>query len=381
MDFFGKEDLNLLLENNDPPCVSIYIPTGREGRGQQNRIRLKNGLQEAERLMKEMDHNPVERGWPARPEALMEDHFFWQNQSHGLAVFLSEDLFRTYRLPLDFQELVVVADRFHLKPLLPMLTHDMRFYVLAFSQNRVRFYRGTQQRIEEMNLENMPGNLFEALGFEEEEKQLQFHTGAAGSKGDRPALFHGHGVPADRDKDRIERYFRVIDGAIHEVLRNDRSPLILAGVEFLFPIYREVNTYPHLMEQGIKGNPDRIKPEELHRRARPIVERRLRDNLEKILERYHNLKGTGKTAAEIDRIVPEAFNGRIDTLIVAMGEQQWGVYDEKNNEVILHGQKEPGDQDLLNLAACRTIVKGGSVYPVGKEDIADGASAMALFRY
>jgi hypothetical protein len=30
---------------------------------------------------------------------------------------------------------------------------------------------------------------------------------------------------------------------------------VLAGVEYLLPIYREANTYPHLLAEGIHGNP------------------------------------------------------------------------------------------------------------------------------
>jgi len=43
-----------------------------------------------------------------------------------------------------------------------------------------------------------------------------------------------------------------------------KAPLVLAGVEYLFPIYQEANTYPDLVEEGITGNPENLKPEELH---------------------------------------------------------------------------------------------------------------------
>ena len=380
MDFFGKEDLNQLLGNKGWPCVSMYLPTQRKGFGQENRIRYKHNLQEAERLLKELNHERGETGL-AYPGALLEDDFFWQNQSNGLAVFFSKVLFRTYRLPLEFEELVVVADRFHLKPILPLLTNDTRFYILALSQNQVRFFQGSRLRIEEMNLESLPGSLSEALRFEEEEKQLQFHTGTPRARGDRAAMFHGQGVPADRDKDRILRYFRLIDAGIRDVLRNDTSLLMLAGVEFLFPIYREVNSYPYLMEQGIKGNPERIKAEDLHKRAWLMVEERLRENLDRVLGRYHDLMGTGKTSMEIEQIVQAASNGRIDSLIFVIGEQQWGTYNEESNEARPHREKEPGDQDLLDLAASLTILNGGSVYPVERNEIGADAPAMALFRY
>ena len=60
---------------------------------------------------------------------LIEDYDFWQQQSDGLAMFLAPELFRHYRLPLSFEELVVVTDRFHLKPLMPLLSDDGQYFV------------------------------------------------------------------------------------------------------------------------------------------------------------------------------------------------------------------------------------------------------------
>lgn len=194
-------------------------------------------------------------------------------------------------------------------------------------------------------------------------------------------MFHGHGVSTDKDKDRILRYFRLIDSEIHDVLRNDTAPLILAGVEYLFPIYRDANTYLYLLEQGIKGNPENVNAEELHKQAWQIVERQIIGNINKIFARYNDLRGTGKTCVELKKIIQESFNGRIDSLIVAVNEKRWGTYDEESGEIALHPEKEPGYQDLLDLAACQTLMKGGSVYPVQQNEIPDSVPAIALFRY
>jgi hypothetical protein len=40
---------------------------------------------------------------------------------------------------------VVVSDRFHLKPLLPLLTGDGKFYLLTLSQeDEVKFFEGSR---------------------------------------------------------------------------------------------------------------------------------------------------------------------------------------------------------------------------------------------
>ena len=80
-----------------------------------------------------------------------------------------------------------------------------------------------------------------------------------------------HGQSADDAKDRILRYFRQIDAGLRDLLREAQVPLVLAGVEYLLPIYKEVNTYQHLLDGGISGNPEGVNFD-LHRQAWAQVE-------------------------------------------------------------------------------------------------------------
>ncbi|MFQ5350285.1 MAG: hypothetical protein ACE5EG_07580, partial [Thermoanaerobaculia bacterium] len=53
----------------------------------------------------------------------------------------------------------------------------------------------------------------------------------------------------------------------------DRVRLLAAsGVDYLLPIYREVNSQPHVLEQGVAGNPDSLSAERLHNQAWAVVE-------------------------------------------------------------------------------------------------------------
>jgi len=60
---------------------------------------------------------------------------------------VASDLFRYYRLSLLFEELVVVTDRFHLKPLLPLLSGDERFMVWYESAQLGRWCKGCGRRV------------------------------------------------------------------------------------------------------------------------------------------------------------------------------------------------------------------------------------------
>jgi hypothetical protein len=382
MKLFSVDELKTLTEKPSGFCVSIYMPTHRMGTTtQQDPIRFKNLMRQAEELLV----GGGLRGQDARDlleqAKKLDNSEFWQYQSDGLAIFISTNVFRHYCLPLDFEELVVVTDRFHFKPLLPLLTGDGKFYILALSQNDVRLLQGTRYSVSEVDLEDVPQSIAEALKYDDPEKQLQFHTGTPQVGGDRAGMFHGQGAGNDEQKDRLLRYFRKVSGGLEELLKNQRSPLVLAGVDYLLPIYKEANNYPYLMDEGITGNPEELKAEELHSPAWEIVQPYFEQAEQDVINRYQELAGTGQTANNIQEVVSAAYYQRIESLFVPVGVQQWGLFNPSTSEIQLHQKHEPGDEDLMDFAAIHTVLNGGTVYAVEPEKLPGDAPLAAVFRY
>ena len=69
---------------------------------------------------------------------LLDDDEFWRLQANSLAVLLTPEDIRTFRLANKLQASVEVSDRFHLKPLLRAVAFPHAAYVLAISENAVR---------------------------------------------------------------------------------------------------------------------------------------------------------------------------------------------------------------------------------------------------
>jgi hypothetical protein len=388
MDILTGSELRTLTRKSEGWCVSIYMPTHQVGAEiQQDPIRLKNLLGEAEEALTLSGLRTPEAKELLEPAGrLLQDGLFWQRQSDGLAIFLSPEAFRYYRLPFDFKELVVVTDRFHVKPLLPLLSGDGRFYVLALSQGGIRLLQGTRYSVSEVDLEGLPKGLAETLGHNDPEKRFQFHTSTMtpGGKGKRPAIFHGHGVAsADDPKDYILRYFHWVDEGLRDLLRDVKAPLVLAGVDYLLPIYKEANSYPYLVDKGVEGNPEDLRAEELHEQAWAIVQPLFLAAQKEAATRYKRLAGAGSEQASNDlkEVVPAAYHGRVETLFVAIGLQQWGTFDPATNAVQLHREVKPGDEDLLDFAAVHTLLNGGTVYAVELKKVPDEAPLAAVFRY
>ena len=92
------------------------------------------------------------------------------------------------------------------------------------------------------------------MQIDEFDKQVRFRAGSmSGAPG--MAMVSGHGGVTDDTKENLLKYFRLIDRGLHDLLKDERAPLVLAGVEYLFPIYREANTYPRLIEGGFPEIP------------------------------------------------------------------------------------------------------------------------------
>ncbi|MDD4858831.1 MAG: hypothetical protein PHR56_01300 [Dehalococcoidales bacterium] len=385
MDIFPKGELKMLLEAQTVGCicVSMYLPTYKGGtdQTQQNPVRLRNLLKDAHaRLMKAGLRAPEATKFLEPVQGILTDSFFWRHQGDGLVVFLADDFFRYYRLPVQFKEAVVVSKRFHVKPLLTMLSADGLFYILAISQKTVRLYQCTHYGFREIDLDGIiPRSLAEAMKYEHFDRELQFHH-HSGLPGREPVLAHGK-EPEDR-KDELLKYSHMVDrGLRRDILENENAPLVLAGVDYFFPIYKEANTYANLFGEAVEGNPDRLTPEEIHAKAWAIIEPHFKREEEEAARQYRKLAGTGKTAEDLSRIVTDSYSGKVYRLLIAAGAERWGTFDPYTNVVSLHAKEESCDEDLLDMAAAHTLAHRGTVHVVAPENMPDGTPAAAVLRY
>lgn len=136
--------------------------------------------------------------------------------------------------------------------------NDSSFYIFALRQNQVWLLEGTKPKGEEIELEVMAQNLSSASTEASKEKQRRFHASKQSGTERRSAMLHGQDVRSDK----ILRCLHIIDSGLSDLLPDYASSPILANVESPFPLDREPNAYPHLMESRIAANPGRLKPEE-----------------------------------------------------------------------------------------------------------------------
>src|SRR5260370_40052374 len=133
-------------------------------------------------------------------------------------------------------------------------------------------------------------------------------------------IFRGQGVGGDDTREQVLLCFRQIEKGLQEVLRDETAPLVLAGVAYLNSLYRAVNTYPHLLDRGIAGNPDELKAETLHEQAWALVAPSVSKPQHDAAAQYRYYAETERASNEVRNVIPAAYDCRIASLLVSSAQ-------------------------------------------------------------
>lgn len=386
MKVFNRNELKALLAPRQGPCLSLYMPTVRAGdQIKQNPIRFKNLLREAQGKLAEHGLSPAEVDDLLAPIANLT---IWNDQKDGLALFLAPGFMEHYQVPMELPERVVVGDSFHVKQMLRLLSEDHRFLLLTMSLHGVHLFEATKDALHPIDLGPVEAGMNHLLvmqGVEVEEiaegqrpgGPATDRAGFKGGAGSWPTR-QGSEDPNERNRERIKEYFRAVDEALSPILLHDNTPLLLAGVEYLHPIFRECCNYRFLVEKGLHGNYDDVARGDLHAKAWEAMGSTFRAKQEQAEARFHELLGTGLASNEVEQVVTAACQGRIETLFVPVGVQTWGRWIPEEARVELTGN---GGTDLFNLSALQTLMTGGEVLAVDPARVPGEGQIAAVFRY
>jgi hypothetical protein len=373
-----------LLETRESHCISIYIPTQREGREVQEELgpkKLKNSLKKIRKELEQYGLTENEAKEYLEPlEDLQEDPEFWRNQSDCLALFKANDELKIFTLPIKTEQQTYVSDHFFVLPIFPFFNVDGRFYILTLTQQEVKFYEATHHSITPIKIDDLaPERLEDAVGYDYREKSLQFRSGQGGKAG---AMFHGQGSGKDDRNKELEKFFRAVDTGIQEYLTDKNDPLVLACVEEYFPMYDNVTRHSNLWKAFIRGNPEETDPLLLQEEGWLLVEPFFLRDKKRQIDRFRQLSATGKTSFELEDIIPSAIDGRIDVLFVRNDTDRFGLYDKVNRSLIIDQDRKPYHASLYNMASVHTWMNGGQVYLVSPGEMPlKGTTINALYRY
>lgn len=381
MKSFTAAELRDLRASRAGPCISILLPTHRRHpEALQDPVRYSNLLRAAENLLSDK-HSAKRRRRILDPLKTLTRQDYWNAQLDGLAVFSSAEFAAVYQIPVPLPERAVVADSFHIKPLLRYVQSDERFFALAVSQKQIALYEGAAAGVRAIEVPGLPQSAQAALGLEDDETYVNYHSSVTGR---RAPLYPGQGLTNEpNQKDELAQFFRVVDGMLWDkILRHERTPLILLGVDYLLPIYRAISRYGHLLEECIKGNFAGASTAELHEQIWPVMADLSRRSSAALLADYALLATRGLAVDQLAAIAKAASEARIARLVIDEAAQQWGLYDRASGALRLHSsQTNEHDDDVFDDLAETVLDQGGEVTFVGSELMPSGTAAAALLRW
>jgi hypothetical protein len=363
-------DIIQLMNSADGACISIFIPTHRSGKEViQGAIHLKNLLKDVGQSLSErgMSHDEIE-AYTQSLSTFITDEQFWNHQADGLALFACRGFHKVFQLPISVQAAQMVSSSFLITPLLPLLSSKDQFYILAVSENEVRLFDATRFSFQELTIDGLPASMSEAIGTGETGQDRNWSSGDSGARTGAPiGISFGEGDEGSMEQHKadLKRYFDRVDTALAATLKQHPAPIVLAGVAYLLPLYRQANNSGNLLEGEVHGSQDRATPEAIHESAWAVAEPYFEQSTLKAIDAFHELLGTGIASADQGEVTEASEAGRVATLFVAV--------DRIGNT--------PEEDEIVNYAATQTLTKKGLVYALASDMMPSDQPMAASYRY
>ncbi len=384
MELLTNELIQELLAVDQSICLSLYMPTHRKHpENLQDSILFKNLVQQMEDSLLQK-HSAAEAQKHLEPvKALADDRDLWNHTSDGLAIFSAEGIFKVVGLHQSVEELTIVADSFHTKPLRKYLQSGDHFHVLGLTLHDIRLFEGNRRSLFEVELiSDVPKTIIEALGGDADVKHSNL-ANHGGTRGDRVPMFHGYGGKKEETEKETESFFRAVAAAIEEHYSKPLGwPLILAALPEHHNLFHKVNKNPLLISKGIPINPWSVTPEKLATMAWEIMEPEYKLKLANLRDRFEQERANGKGSDDYKEIAVAAVEGRVDTLIV---EADRIIAVRITDLVTGNTQKKdltnPRVDDLLDDMGELVTKMGGQVMVFPSDKMPSETGLAAIFRY
>ncbi len=332
----NRHDVHLLQQVQGTLCVTITLPTHRTSPdNKQDPIRLRNLVTDAtKRLLQDFGKRDIAT-LQTRLEALAAS-INHETNLDGLALFVSNDFAQAYKLPFRLQEKIVVGDNFYTRDLVFALNRTPRYWVLALSEQPTRLYEGVRETLIEVTAGPFP---------------MQ-HGGPGGES----RLPGGPGVNISAYRDEYHRqFFRRVDSAFGEFMKEDPLPLGVVGVDRLVAFFNEVTAHRNAIVGTVFGSHDRTPAHELGKLVWPVVKEGLAAQRQQVLKDLETAVSAQRFASGIGEVWRFAHEGRGSLLLVEEGYKQPATVDESGRHLTL--ADNPTDLNVLDDAVDEVIEK------------------------
>ncbi|MGK0186018.1 MAG: hypothetical protein ACI9R3_001801 [Verrucomicrobiales bacterium] len=276
--------------------------------------------------------------------------------------------------------MAVVADSFHIKPLLRIHQSADRYHVLGISRHEVKLFEGNRDALDPIEF---PADVLQIIADAQERDRKVPHVEVRTSQAGSTAIgARGGGQAAGAAVQNAEPFFRTVDHIILDrYSRPTGLPLLLAALPEHHTPFRRISRNPLLIESGVETNPDALSVDKLRERAWKAVLPHYKTRLTGLIEVFGTAHAQELGDDSLEEVMRAAMAGRVETLLIEADRQIPGRVDAATGAIEFADLTEPDIDDLLDDLAELTMKSGGQVVIVPSEQMPTDSGLAAIYRF
>lgn len=388
----------LYFAQTHAPAVSLYLPTNRRWpESEQDRIRYKNLLARAKTELEENYDKETRRELYHALSDLSEqdDPGFWKNLGQGLAMFATGDNVWAYRLNYPVPQSLLVADTFHIRPLIRNFKFGSHAYLLSLTYDGFKLYRTDFIAVEPIELPLEVSSKFSDV-FHDYDISLSDIANRYSPKGAGKSYF-GYDDKSTIVEQQFVEHFRYANEVVRDYLSDEKDvPLVLVCLPEHRAAFRSVADIPSLLNEGIDKEFDGLSHEEIIADTVKILEKHADKHIEKLVEEYRNKAAHGASSDNMNDIIFALAERKVRALFIEEDRLLEGSLDEEglsllygmgdnpvseSDESLFTLPKHKDTGDLADDVARATYLQGGTVFCLPADQMPTSTGIAALYRY
>lgn len=329
MEQLATRDLRKLVSvsgSTASPCISVYLPVINAGEDtEQTRKRLNRLLNTVRETL--ALHYPNAAMSMGRSLLAFADKLPRFVPGRALAIFISQKVSGYIPLSETVNEMAVVSESFHVKPLLSLLQGQERYFVVSLTTKKAQVFEGNSH------------------GMESRE------------------IIYRSPPKCDESRDFL-RFCHEIERRLKARFRGRQEPLLIVAPEHLRATYRRISRLRnHIDDSSLSINTEISAPAELHAITWPLAVQYLGRQRKRIEREFRIARHKRITLENLEDVARAAADGRIISLFIEKNVQLWGRFDQDAQPIFRREirNREPVDCMLDDLAE-QVIASGGDVY-------------------
>ena len=368
------EEVQELLQHSGDPCLSIILPTHREGNEKKTDLtQIKKAVEKARRLMVGNYGKTVSGPVLENLEAVMENLDVDHNQE-GLGLFISRSLQRVVRFPFEVELKIIAGDNFEMRDVLFKSGLMVPYYVLVLTEKGARYFEGQLSDLHEIRDKNFPEKHVDDYEYEK-----PFHSSS------NAGYAHEKGMEKDKsilEEIRVKNFFHHVDQLLQPYLLPS-TPLVVFGTIEIIGFFKEVSKHKANIRGIVNGSYGIATVAQIGPLAWNQMHSYLVQKHHGYLKEYEESIGQGKGTSGLQSIWHAVREGRGSKLLVEKDYRCPGFAAHDNDALFLHQPQVPHRTlpDVVDDLIEKMIEKNGEVILVDNGQLEDYDRMVLITRY